>query len=50
MKIVIIEGVINTYYEYIMLRQKEVEELRCSFLGEEPTYSTDDEDLTEQSE
>lgn len=49
MKIVTIEGVINTYYEYIMLKQKEVEELRYIFLGEEQIYSTDNEDLTEQS-
>lgn len=44
MKVVIIEGMINVYYEYLCLKKVEIKDLRLKLFGEEVSDDDDDDE------
>lgn len=44
MRVVVLEGVINMYYQYTTEKHKEAEMLRCKLFGQDPDYNLFEED------
>lgn len=50
MKIITIEGLMNAYYEYTLLKKEEIKDLRFKLFGEEDELEDEDEEDEEGEE
>lgn len=50
MKIIIIEGLMNVYYEYLLLKKEEIKDFCFKLFGEEDELEDEDEEDEEGEE